>query len=63
MVPNWSSADFTRVIRTGTDPGGRQISDEMPWKEFNEMFVDEDINAIYQYLHGLQPVCGPEMAH
>ncbi len=59
IVPNWTEAQFLSTIRTGVDPNGHQLSDAMPWKDFNKMFTDSDLSAIYQYLHDLGPATNP----
>lgn len=55
VVPQWSETDFVNLIRTGKEPGGRQIDGErMPYKEFSDVATDDDLKAIYLYLKGLQ---------
>lgn len=45
----WSEEDFIRTIRTGTNPGGHQLRDPMPWKTFKNM-TDDELKAIWAYL-------------
>ena len=60
IVPQWSEEEFVTFFRTGVDPTGRNIDPEqMPWKVFSGFATDEDLKAIYAYLHGLTPVEGP----
>jgi mono/diheme cytochrome c family protein len=60
LVPKWSQADFVKTIRTGVDPTGKSLNpDEMPWKDFSAMYIDDELGAIYQYLHGLTPIEKP----
>ncbi len=60
IVPHWSQADFITMFRTGVAPGGVQINpDYMPWKEYSRFFSDEDLQALYLYLHSLTPVNNP----
>jgi mono/diheme cytochrome c family protein len=56
IVPKWSEADFMNVFNTGTGPAGNVISDEMPWKDYRQMFTDEQFRDLYTYLHGLKPL-------
>lgn len=51
----WSEADFIKAMRTGTKPDGKQLSDEMPWKEINAFASDDDLKALYAYLKTLTP--------
>jgi mono/diheme cytochrome c family protein len=56
IVPNWSEDEFLTFFRTGTDPSGRAIDPEMmPWKEYSNFATDDDLKAIYNYVHGLTP--------
>ena len=52
-VGTWSRDDFIRAIRTGVAPGGRELSDWMPWKKF-AMLPDEDLIALHEYLKTLK---------
>ncbi len=45
--------DFIKVIRTGETPGGRTLSDEMPWKEYQGM-SDDELTALFAYLKSLE---------
>lgn len=60
LVPNWSEAGFVNTIRTGVDPTGKKLdSTMMPYKEFSAMYDDDQLQAIYAYLHGLTPITKP----
>lgn len=60
LVPKWSEADFVKTIRTGVDPNGHELNpDEMPWKEISAFASDNDLQAIFAYLHGLTPIVKP----
>lgn len=49
----WTQEQFTTMLRTGKTPTGRQIDNEnMPWK-MTAQYTDEEINALYTYLHSL----------
>ncbi len=54
VVPKMAEGDLMSLFRTGT-VGGQKISDNMPWKDYNRSFSDDDIRALYAYLHGLAP--------
>jgi mono/diheme cytochrome c family protein len=57
LVPKWSEADFVNTIRTGVDPTGHALNpDAMPWKEYAAFATDDDLKAIYAYVHGLTPI-------
>ena len=56
IVPNWSEGDFMNVFNKGIGSSGNAISDEMPWKDYRQMFTDEQLKDLYSYLHGLAPV-------
>jgi cytochrome c553 len=53
----WTQADFIRAMRTGRRPDGRVLNEAMPWKSFREM-NDEELAAIWAYLHTLPPRAG-----
>ncbi len=56
IVPRWTEAEFVQTIRTGTDPTRHSLRAElMPWKELSAAFSDDELKAIYAYLHGLKP--------
>jgi mono/diheme cytochrome c family protein len=48
----WSLEDFARAMRTGVVPGGRQLSDFMPWKVFRNL-TDTEVEALHTYLKTL----------
>lgn len=49
LVKAWKPAEFITTMRTGTDPWGRQLSKEMPWRPIGAM-DDEELTALYEYL-------------
>lgn len=53
VVSNWSEDQFVQVFKSGTDPGGRQISDEMPWRGYNVALSDSALHDLYVYMHSL----------
>ncbi len=57
IVPTWTEDDFVRTIRTGVDPQGHSLRPElMPWKDISAATTDDELKAIYLYLHGLTPI-------
>jgi hypothetical protein len=50
----WTEAGFVNTLRTGRTPGGRQLSDFMPWKYFGRL-TDDELRAIWLYLQSLPP--------
>ena len=45
--------DFIKLIRTGETPGGRTVSEEMPWIEYKGM-TDDELKALFAYLTSLE---------
>jgi mono/diheme cytochrome c family protein len=60
IVPNWTAEQFAQTIRTGIDPNKRVLTAEMPWRNISGFATDDDLAAIYAYLHGLAPLPGPD---
>lgn len=58
IVPKWSKDDFIKAMRTGVDRDGHTISDVMPWRDVGKM-DDEELGALWMYLHSLTPVLAP----
>ncbi|MCK1274102.1 c-type cytochrome [Bradyrhizobium sp. 61] len=52
IVKNWSLAQFVDTMRTGVDPNGHRLGEQMPWRPIGRM-DDDDLAAIYQYLLAL----------
>ena len=52
VVKGWTLEQFVATLRTGVDPGGHTLSEAMPWKILARL-DDEDLTAIYAYLHNL----------
>ena len=59
IVPEWTEAEFAALFREGKDPEGKTLGEEMPWKLLGESMTDDDLKAMYAYLHSLPPVEGP----
>ncbi len=58
ILPKWSVEDFNHTLRTGVDPYTHTLTEAMPWKQISSFASDEDLKAIYTYLHGLTPIVG-----
>lgn len=50
----WSAEDFVKTIRTGVNPQGHQLSDDMPWKGLRQVFTDEELRAVHTYIKSSQ---------
>jgi cytochrome c553 len=48
----WSLTDFSRAIRQGIAPGGRQLSEEMPFRHFAHL-TDVEVEALHKHLQSL----------
>jgi mono/diheme cytochrome c family protein len=69
IVPQWTEAEFMTFFNTGTLPGGGTVptvtmksgfsEPKMPWPMVRAATSDDDLKAIYSYLHNLAPVDGP----
>lgn len=51
-LAGWTQAGFITALRTGITPGGRLLSDEMPWTYVGQM-TDDELKAIWLYLQSL----------
>ena len=49
VAKGWTQEGFVTTLRTGVDPSGHTLSDQMPWKALGRM-NDEDLTAMYEYL-------------
>jgi mono/diheme cytochrome c family protein len=52
-VKGWTAQQFLQTIRGGVTPGGKQLSDDMPWKKY-ALGTDADIIAVYEYLKSFE---------
>lgn len=50
----WSEADFINTIRTGIDPSGHQLVDEMPYEQYANM-TDDELKAIWAFIQSMPP--------
>ncbi|MCA6109777.1 c-type cytochrome [Bradyrhizobium cenepequi] len=49
VVKGWKLEGFVTTMRTGVDPNGHTLGNQMPWQPLGRM-EDEDLRAIYEYL-------------
>jgi mono/diheme cytochrome c family protein len=49
VLKDWSSSQFISAMRTGIDPNGHQLSEQMPWRALGRM-DDDELTAIYRYI-------------
>jgi mono/diheme cytochrome c family protein len=49
VVKGWKFQAFVATMRTGVDPSGHTLSNQMPWQPIGRM-EDEDLRAVYEYL-------------
>ena len=49
LVKEWRREEFIDTMRTGTNPYGRPLSQQMPWRSIGRM-DDEELGAVYEYL-------------
>jgi mono/diheme cytochrome c family protein len=49
VVKGWKFREFVATMRTGVDPNGHTLSNEMPWRPIGRM-EDEDLRSVYEYL-------------
>lgn len=71
IVPQWTEEQFMTFFNTGQLPGpeGGTVpmltlpsgfsSPRMPWPEVRAVATDDELRAMYAYLHSLPPVEGP----
>lgn len=59
VMPSWTEEQFIALMREGKRPSGEALGDEMPWEVLGESMSDEDLKAMYAYLHNLTPIEGP----
>jgi len=48
-VKYWTQEQFVTALRTGMNPSGHMLSDQMPWEVLGRM-TDDDLAAVYAYL-------------
>ncbi|MCX6057415.1 MAG: cytochrome c [Chloroflexi bacterium] len=48
----WSEEEFIGTIHSGITPSGHQLNEHMPWETY-KLFTDDELKAIYMYLHSI----------
>ncbi len=51
-VGGWEFQDFRETIRSGRNPDGRTLADEMPWKSYARM-SDQELRAIWLFVESV----------
>ncbi len=69
IVPQWSEGQFMTFFNTGVLPSGKTVptltlpsgfsEPKMPWPMVRAAATDDELKAMYTYLHSLPPVEGP----
>jgi cytochrome c553 len=69
IVPTWTDAQFMTFFNSGKRPDGSMVpiltlpsgfsEPRMPWTEVRAVATDDELKAMYAYLHNLQPVDEP----
>jgi cytochrome c553 len=49
IVKDWTFEQFLTALRTGVDPNGHELGEQMPWRPISRM-SDDDLHALYEYL-------------
>src|SRR5262249_43778105 len=49
VVRDWTLGQFIATMRTGIDPNGVELSNQMPWRPIGRM-DNEELAAVYEYL-------------
>ena len=52
LVKNWTLEQFITTLRTGVDPNGYTMSQNMPWQTIGRM-DDVELEAMYLYMTSL----------
>jgi len=69
IVPQWTEEQFMTFFNTGELPSGKMVpiltlpngfsEPRMPWPLLRAATTDDELKAMYAYLHSLPPVEGP----
>lgn len=54
VVGGWTEAQFIATLRTGVDPDGKQLVDEMPWRYYAQL-TDDELKALWLFVHSVPP--------
>jgi hypothetical protein len=71
IVPQWTEEEFMALFNTGTLPGGGQVpiftlksgfsEPRMPWQMVRAATTDDELRAMFSYLHALPPLESPTL--
>ena len=53
LVKAWTENELITSLRTGVNPGGRELSPLMPWRSTGRL-DDLELSALYKYLISLE---------
>ncbi len=69
IIPQWTEEEFMAFFNTGTLPGGGQVpiltlksgfsEPRMPWQVVRAATTDDELRAMFSYLHSLPPLDSP----
>lgn len=69
IIPEWTEADFMTYFNSGTMPGGDKVpiltlksgfsEPRMPWPIVRAATTDDELRAMFTYLHSLPPLEDP----
>lgn len=69
IIPQWTEEQFMAFFNTGTLPGGGQVpiltlksgfsEPRMPWQMVRAATTDDELRAMFAYLHSLPPLDSP----
>jgi cytochrome c553 len=59
IVKDWSRDGFVATMRTGKDPNGHEVGEQMPWRPIGKM-DDDELSAVYEYLTQMPDSESPE---
>jgi cytochrome c553 len=69
IIPQWTEAQFMTFFNTGALPDGAMVprltlssgfsEPRMPWSTVRAAATDDELKAMYAYLHSLSPTGGP----
>ena len=51
-VGQWTEVDFINTIRTGINPAGKTLAQEMPWFRYRSM-TDDELKAIWLFIQSV----------
>lgn len=61
LVKDWTKEQFITTLRTGVDPSGHALNEQMPWRNIGRM-ADDELAAVYAYVTQLPMTATAEAA-